>query len=68
MRISEIRNSQQFQDFCQQVLAAEFSDFQVLDDSSGDQGIDGYIPSSRRLFAMTCPEKSPVRRKWARFA
>jgi tetratricopeptide (TPR) repeat protein len=62
MRISEIRNSQQFQDLCQQILAAEFSDFQVLDDSSGDKGIDGYIPSNRRLFAMYCPEKSPVRK------
>lgn len=64
MRISEIRNSQQFQDFCQQVLAAEFPDFQVLDDSSGDKGIDGYIPSSRRLFAMYCPEKFPPRKQY----
>lgn len=64
MRISEIRNSQQFQDFCQQVLAAEFPDFQVLDDSSGDKGIDGYIPSSHRLFAMYCPEKFPPRKQY----
>lgn len=59
MRISEIRNSQQFQDFCQQLLAAEYSDFQALDDSGGDKGSDGYVPSIGRLFAIYCPEKHP---------
>jgi tetratricopeptide (TPR) repeat protein len=59
MRISEIRNSQQFQDFCQQLLAAEHADFEVLDDSGGDKGNDGYIPSQGRLFAIYCPEKYP---------
>jgi hypothetical protein len=36
MRISEIRNSQEFQDLCQQLLAAEYEDFEILDGSSGD--------------------------------
>lgn len=60
MRISEIRNSQQFQDLCQLLLAAEYSDFQALDDSSGDKGSDGYVPSMGRLFAIYCPEKHPT--------
>ncbi|MGI8639963.1 MAG: hypothetical protein ACR2MG_08400 [Pyrinomonadaceae bacterium] len=30
MRISEIRNSQEFQDLCQQLLAAEYEDFEIL--------------------------------------
>lgn len=64
MRIREIRNSQDFQDLCQQVLAAEYDDFQVLDDSAGDQGNDGFIPSSHRLFAIYCPEKHPTPAKY----
>jgi hypothetical protein len=66
MQIREIRNSQDFQDLCQQVLAAEYDDFQVLDDSGGDKGNDGYIPSKRRLFAMYCPEKHPTPDKYHR--
>ena len=59
MRISEIRNSQEFQDLCQQLLAAEYEDFEILDDSSGDGGSDGYSPAQKRLFAVYCPEKFP---------
>jgi hypothetical protein len=64
MRISEIRNSQYFQDLCQQLFAAEYSDFQVLDDSTGDKGCDGYVPSSGRMFAIYCPEKRPPPRAY----
>jgi len=60
VRIREIRNAQVFQDFCQQILAAEFEDFQSLDDSRGDSGSDGYVPSKRRLFAIYCPESHPT--------
>lgn len=59
MRISEIRNSQDFQDLCQQLLAAEYDDFEILDDSSGDWGSDGYSAAKKRLFAIYCPEKVP---------
>lgn len=59
MRISDIRNTQQFQDLCQQLFAAEYEDLEVPDDSSGDEGSDGYVPSLRRLFAIYCPEKYP---------
>lgn len=57
LHIREIRNPQLFQDFVQQLLAAENRDFEVLDDSAGDKGNDGYIPSKRTLFAIYCPEK-----------
>ena len=33
MHVRDIRNSQNFPDLYQQVLAAEYDDFQVLDDS-----------------------------------
>jgi tetratricopeptide (TPR) repeat protein len=59
MRISDIRNTQQFQDLCQQLFAAEYEDLEVPDDSSGDEGSDGYVPSKHRLFAIYCPEKYP---------
>lgn len=59
MRISDIRNTQQFQDLCQQLFAAVYEDLEVPDDSSGDEGSDGYVPSKRRLFAIYCPEKYP---------
>jgi tetratricopeptide (TPR) repeat protein len=60
VQIREIRNAQYFQDFCQQILAAEYEDFQALDDSHGDSGSDGYVPSKRRLFAIYCPESHPT--------
>jgi hypothetical protein len=60
MLISEMRNSQLFQDLCQQLFAAEYDDFQMVDDSYGDKGCDGYVPSRHRLFAIYCPEKSPT--------
>ncbi|MBD0373737.1 MAG: hypothetical protein ICV60_23095, partial [Pyrinomonadaceae bacterium] len=64
MRIREIRDAQLFQDFCQQLLAAEYEDFQAIDDSGGDSGSDGYVPSKRRLFAIYCPESTPTPKKY----
>jgi len=64
VRIREIRNAQYFQDFCQQLLAAEYEDFQAIDDSRGDRGSDGYVPSKRRLFAIYCPESHPTPDKY----
>lgn len=64
MHIREIRNSQYFQDLCQQLLAAEYTDFQVIDDSGGDAGNDGYVPSLRRLYAIYCPEDHPTLREY----
>jgi tetratricopeptide (TPR) repeat protein len=66
MYIREIRNSQEFQDLCQQLLAAEYDDFQIVDDSSGDKGNDGYVPSKKRLYAIYCPEKHPPPKEYYR--
>jgi predicted NACHT family NTPase len=57
MILREIRDSVFFQELCQRVLAAEYEDFQSIDDSGGDKGNDGYVPSLKRLFAIYCPEK-----------
>lgn len=59
MLIREIRNTTEFQDLCQQLFAAEYPDIELPDDSSGDEGNDGYVPSLKRLFAIYCPEKYP---------
>jgi tetratricopeptide (TPR) repeat protein len=66
MYVREIRNSQEFQDLCQQLLAAEYEDFQVVDDSGGDRGNDGYVPSQKRLYAIYCPEKHPPPKEYYR--
>ncbi len=58
MRIRDIDNPETFQRFCQALLAAEYGkDFQVVDDSGGDAGNDGYLPFQKTLFAIYCPEK-----------
>jgi hypothetical protein len=64
LRISEIRNPDLFQSLCQQLLVAEYPDTQIVDDSSGDRGIDAYVPSTRTLYAMYCPEKTPTPKKY----
>lgn len=64
MRISEIRNSQDFQDLCQCLLCAEFNDTQIVRDSSGDGGIDAYVPSTKTLYAMYCPEVAPAPKEY----
>jgi tetratricopeptide (TPR) repeat protein len=62
MHIREIRLSQYFQDLCQHLLLEEYKDFQVLDDSGGDAGNDGYVPSHSMLFAIYCPESTPTKK------
>jgi tetratricopeptide (TPR) repeat protein len=64
MHIREIRLSQFFQDLSQHLLLEEYKDFQVLDDSGGDAGNDGYIPSERMLFAIYCPETKPTKKSY----
>lgn len=64
MYIREIRNSQYFQELCQQLLAAEYPDFQVIDDSGGDAGNDGYVPSLQTLYAIYCPENNPTPKRY----
>lgn len=64
MKISEIRNTQDFQDLCQRLLQAEHPDVQLVNDSSGDAGIDAYVPSTHTLFAMYCPEVVPTPKEY----
>lgn len=60
MRIREIRSPDEFQSFCQHLLCAEFSDCELVNDSSGDGGIDAYVPSRQTLYAVYCPEIMPA--------
>ncbi|MBI3888209.1 tetratricopeptide repeat protein [Candidatus Nomurabacteria bacterium] len=55
--ISQINESELFQKLCKLLFTAEYSDFQAIDDSAGDNGNDGYTSSNAILFAMYCPEK-----------
>ena len=64
MRISEIRNTQQFQDLCQSLLVAEYENTQIVRDSSGDKGMDAYVPSTRTLYAVYCPEIAPTPKEY----
>lgn len=64
MKISEIRKTQDFQDLSQRLLQAEYPDVQIVNDSSGDAGIDAYVPSTRTLFAMYCPEIMPAPKEY----
>lgn len=63
MYIREIRNPLYFQDLCQQLLAAEYPDSVIVDDSRGDRGIDVYIPSIETLFAIYCPRKDSTEKE-----
>ncbi|MCK9555793.1 hypothetical protein M0R36_08280 [bacterium] len=56
MRITEFTNPIEFQRFCSLLFSAEDHNFQSIDDSGGDLGIDGYIADSR-IFMIYCPEK-----------
>jgi len=56
MKISEFTNPEEFQRFCHLLFSAENNDFQSIDDSGGDLGIDGYIQGNA-IFMMYCPEK-----------
>lgn len=61
MQIKDIDNPEMFQRLVVAIFAAEFgSDFQVVDDSGGDSGNDGFIRSRKTLFAIYCPEKKPT--------
>ena len=51
MRISEVRNAQQFQDLCQSLLVAEDKNTQIVRDSSGDDGME--VDSKANQFQKT---------------
>lgn len=56
-RIQQITSPDDFQRLCKSLLAAEYFDFQTIDDSGGDGGNDGYSADEKMLFQMFCPEK-----------
>jgi tetratricopeptide (TPR) repeat protein/predicted nucleic acid-binding protein len=55
--ISQITSSDLFSRLAKALLAAEYKDFQTIDDSGGDAGNDGYSESQEILFQFYCPEK-----------
>ncbi len=55
--ISQITSSDLFSRLAKALLAAEYKDFQTIDDSGGDAGNDGYSESQETLFQLYCPEK-----------
>ena len=58
MRIADIREPQLFQDLVVALFVAERGEaFQVVDDSGGDGGLDGYDLERQVLYAVYCPEK-----------
>ena len=56
-RISKIESPDSFTDLCNSIFAEEFFDFQVVDDSGGDAGNDGYSEEEKILFQYYCPRK-----------
>lgn len=58
MRISEIRDPILFQRLVRKLMICEFgSNYQVVDDSGGDGGMDGFNRSTGDLHAIYCPAK-----------
>jgi hypothetical protein len=55
--ISQITSCDLFTRLTKTLLAAEYIDFQTIDDSGGDAGNDGYSESEEILFQIYCPEK-----------
>jgi hypothetical protein len=58
MRFSDIRQPVLFQRLVHRLYVAEYGQsLQVVDDSAGDRGNDGYDPERGLLLAIYCPEK-----------
>lgn len=55
--IINIVSPDEFASLCQKILVAEYPDFDVIDDSAGDGGNDGYSKSAKILWQLYCPEK-----------
>jgi len=56
-KISQITSPDTFVTLVKSLLAAEYHDFQTIDDSGGDGGNDGFSESEETLFQIYCPEK-----------
>lgn len=55
--IRNINSPDYFTNLCKALLAAEYTDFQTIDDSGGDGGNDGYSEKEEILFQFFCPKK-----------
>jgi hypothetical protein len=65
MKIPDIRDPSLFQRLVRKLMICEHgADYQVVDDSGGDGGLDGFNRSTGELHAIYCPEKPTT----ARFA
>jgi hypothetical protein len=61
-QIAEIVDPEMFTRLCNTVFSLRHGeDFQCVDGTRGDEGIDGYLRSEKRIFAFYCPKK-PERR------
>jgi hypothetical protein len=58
-RISLIKSPDYFTELCQSLFAVEYEDFDVVDDSGGDGGNDGYTKQKQILFQLYCPKRPP---------
>lgn len=57
-QIAQIMNPQEFTRLCNTLFTAAYKgDFQVIDDTRGDEGNDGYVATERRVLAIYCPIK-----------
>lgn len=64
VRISDIRQPDLFQRLVHRLYIAEYGPgLQIVDDSAGDRGNDGYDPARRLLLAVYCPEKDMTEAK-----
>jgi hypothetical protein len=58
LQIRQIRDPSLFQRFVSKLMIAEHGvEYQVVDDSGGDGGLDGFLRGPNDLYACYCPEK-----------
>ena len=63
MRIAEIKDPNFFQRLVRELMICEHGiEYQVVDDSGGDGGLDGFNRATGDLHAFYCPEKPLVAR------
>src|SRR6266498_4216735 len=63
MRIAEIKDPNFFQRLVRELMICEHGiEYQVVDDSGGDGGLDGFNRTTGDLHAFYCPEKPVVAR------
>jgi len=65
MRIRDIDDPELFQRLIHALYTATYGDdFEVVDDSGGDGGNDGYLRSKQELLAIYCPMSRPTARRY----